>query len=194
MGENYHLVDKPVQQPLSMHPKKFALWLFIVTVVMIFAAFTSAHIVRQADGNWLIYETPPMLWVTSGIIVLSSVSMQWAYRAAKRDHLKQVKVAMSLTVVLGLAFLAGQLMAWDQLVDAGVYFVGNPAGSFMYVFTGVHGLHLVGGIVFLLFVLISSLKNKVHARRLLNMEMCTTYWHFLGGLWIYLFVFLLMNH
>ena len=194
MGENYQLVDKPVQQPLSMHPKKFALWLFIVTVVMIFAAFTSAHIVRQADGNWLVYEMPPMLWVTSGIILMSSVSMQWAYRAAKRDRLQQVKLAMTLTVALGIAFLVGQLMAWRQLVDAGVYFVGNPAGSFMYVFTGVHGLHLVGGIIFLLFVLISSLKNKIHAKRLLNMEMCTTYWHFLGGLWIYLFIFLLLNH
>ena len=88
MTEDYKLVDAPLEQPLSMHPKKFAMWLFIVTVVMIFAAFTSAHIVRQADGDWLIYDIPQMLWVTSGIILLSSVTMQWAYMAAKKDKLE----------------------------------------------------------------------------------------------------------
>jgi len=134
MTEDYKLVDAPLEQPLSMHPKKFAMWLFIVTVVMIFAAFTSAHIVRQADGDWLIYDIPQMLWVTSGIILLSSVTMQWAYMAAKKDKLEQVKLALSLTMILGIAFIYGQFQAWGQLVDAGVFFVGNPGGSFMYVF------------------------------------------------------------
>lgn len=194
MVEDYKLVDAPVEQPLSMHPKKFALWLFIVTVVMIFAAFTSAHIVRQADGDWLIYDIPPMLWITSGIILASSAFMQWAYIAAKKDKLEQVKLALSITTVLGLVFLYGQFQAWGQLVDAGVFFVGNPAGSFMYVFTGIHAAHLISGVIYLLYMLISSLRNKVHAKNMLNMDMCTTYWHFLGGLWIYLFIFLLLNH
>jgi len=194
MVEDYKLVDVPVEQPLSMHPKKFALWLFIVTVVMIFAAFTSAHIVRQADGDWLIYDVPPMLWITSGIILTSSIFMQWAYIAAKRDKLEQVKLALSITTILGLAFLYGQFQAWGQLVDAGVFFVGNPAGSFMYVFTGIHAAHLISGVIYLLYMLFSSFRYKVHAKNMLNMDMCTTYWHFLGGLWIYLFIFLLLNH
>jgi len=194
MVEDYKLVDVPVEQPLSMHPKKFALWLFIVTVVMIFAAFTSAHIVRQADGDWLIYDIPPMLWITSGIILTSSIFMQWAYIAAKRDKLEQVKLALSITTILGLAFLYGQFQAWGQLVDAGVFFVGNAAGSFMYVFTGIHAAHLISGVIYLLYMLISSFRYKVHAKNMLNMDMCTTYWHFLGGLWIYLFIFLLLNH
>lgn len=194
MVEDYKLVDAPVEQPLSMHPKKFALWLFIVTVVMIFAAFTSAHIVRQADGDWLIYDLPPMLWVTSGIILTSSIFMQWAYIAARKDKLEQVKIALSITTLLGIAFLIGQVKAWGQLVDAGVFFVGNPAGSFMYVFTGIHGAHLISGVIYLLYMLISSFRYKVHSKNMLNMDMCTTYWHFLGGLWIYLFIFLLLNH
>lgn len=194
MVEEYKLVDAPIEQPLSMHPKKFALWLFIVTVVMIFAAFTSAHIVRQADGDWLIYDIPPMLWITSGIILTSSIFMQWAYLAAKKNKLEQVKIALSITTVLGIAFLVGQVKAWGQLVDAGVFFVGNPAGSFMYVFTGIHGAHLISGVVYLLYMLISSFRYKVHSKNMLNMDMCTTYWHFLGGLWIYLFIFLLLNH
>jgi len=194
MAEDYKLVDVPVEQPLSMHPKKFALWLFIVTVVMIFAAFTSAHIVRQADGDWLIYDLPSMLWYTSGIIVLSSVFMQWAYIAAKRDKPEQVKLALSITTVLGILFLVGQVKAWGQMVDANVYFTGNPAGSFLYIFTGIHGLHLVSGVIYLIYMLISSFRYKVHSKNMLNMEMSATWWHFLGGLWIYLFIFLLLNH
>ncbi|MFY0592702.1 cytochrome c oxidase subunit 3 [Roseivirga sp.] len=194
MTEDYKLVDAPLQQPLAMHPKKFAMWLFIVTVVMIFAAFTSAHIVRQADGDWLIYDIPQMLWYTSGIILASSVTMQWAYMAAKKDKLEQVKLALSLTMVLGIAFIYGQFQAWGQLVDAGVFFVGNPGGSFIYVFTGLHVLHLVSGILYLLYMLIAAFKYKVHSKNMLNMDMSTTFWHFLGGLWIYLFIFLLLNH
>ncbi len=194
MVEDYKLVDAPVEQPLSMHPKKFAMWLFIVTVVMIFAAFTSAHIVRQADGDWLVYDIPSMLWVTSGIILASSGFMQWAYIAAKKDKPEQVKLALSIATVLGLAFLYGQFKAWGQLVDAGVFFVGNPAGSFMYVFTGLHAAHLISGVIYLLYMLVSSFRYKVHSKNMLNMDMCTTFWHFLGGLWIYLFIFLLLNH
>lgn len=194
MAEDYKLVDVPVEQPLSMHPKKFALWLFIVTVIMIFAAFTSAHIVRQADGDWLIYDLPSMFWYTSGIILLSSGFMQWAYISAKRDKLEQVKIALTITTALGVLFLFGQLKAWSQLVDEGVFFVGNPAGSFVYIFTGIHGLHLVSGVIYLIYMLISSFRYKVHSKNMLNMEMSATWWHFLGGLWIYLFIFLLLNH
>lgn len=194
MVEDYKLVDTPAAQPLSMHPKKFALWLFIVTVVMIFAAFTSAHIVRQADGDWLIYDMPKMLWYTSGIILVSSVFMQWAYWAAKKDKPEQVKIALAVTNVLGILFLIGQLKAWDELVANDVFFVGNPAGSFMYVFTGIHGAHLISGVIFLIYMLISAFRYRVHSKNMLNMEMATTWWHFLGGLWIYLFIFLLLNH
>ena len=80
------------------------------------------------------------------------------------------------------------------MVDAGVFFVGNPAGSFLYIFTGLHGLHLVAAVIYLLYLLISSFKLKVNSENMLNMEMCSTFWHFLGGLWIYLFIFLLLNH
>ena len=179
---------------LSMHPKKFALWLFMVTVVMLFAAFTSAYIVRQSEGNWLQFELPAAFWITSGIIILSSLTMHWAYLSAKKDNLDTVKLAMGITTVLGIAFLVGQFMAWEELVKENVYFVGNPAGSFVYVFTGLHGVHLIGGVVFLLIVLIQTFRYKVHAKNLDQIEMCATYWHFLDGLWLYLFLFLLLNN
>ncbi|MGM0945974.1 MAG: cytochrome c oxidase subunit 3 [Bacteroidota bacterium] len=183
-----------VEQPISMHPKKFALWLFMVTVVMIFAALTSAYIVRQAEGNWLDYELPSIFWVTSGIVVLSSVFLQWAYYSAKKDNITNLRIGMVASVVLGVAFLVGQWYSWVALVDIEVFFVGNPAGSFLYVFTGLHALHLISGVIFLIIVLISTFRYKVHSQSMNTMEMATTYWHFLGGLWIYLFMFLLLNH
>ncbi|WP_209330658.1 cytochrome c oxidase subunit 3 [Lunatimonas salinarum] len=193
MEEKLAFIEE-AEQPLSMHPKKFALWLFIVTVVMIFASMTSAYIVRQAEGNWLEFDLPDILWYTSGVIVLSSISLHWAYIAAKKDSFDQLKAALVITSVLGLIFLVGQWYSWVALVDRDVYFVGNPSGSFLYIFTGLHALHLISGVIFLIIVLISSFRYQVHSRNLPQMEMCVTYWHFLGGLWLYLFMFLLLNH
>ena len=183
-----------VEQPISMHPKKFALWLFLVTVVMIFAALTSAYIVRQAEGNWLEYELPEIFWYTSGIVILSSIALQVAYYSAKKDNFVGLRLGMVLTVLLGICFLIGQWYSWVALVDREVFFVGNPAGSFLYVFTGLHAVHLISGVIFLIIVLISTFRYKVHSQALNTLDMAATYWHFLGGLWLYLFLFLLLNH
>ena len=181
-------------QPIAMHPKKFALWLFMVTVVMVFAGLTSAYIVRQSEGNWLEYDLPGIFWVTSGIAVLSSLTLQWAYYSARKDNFLNIKIGMALTVLLGIGFLVGQWYSWVAMVDREVFFVGNPSGSFLYVFTGLHAAHLISGVIFLIIVLISTFRLKVHSRDMTAMEMATTYWHFLGGLWLYLFMFLLLNH
>ncbi|HMQ00442.1 MAG TPA: cytochrome c oxidase subunit 3 [Cyclobacteriaceae bacterium] len=192
MTGDLKLVEE-AKKPLSMNPKKFALWLFIVSVVMIFAALTSAYIVRQADGNWLLFDLPNLFWYTSGIIVASSITMHWALVSARKDNLESVKIAISLTSLLGFLFLAGQFYGWKELVENSVYFVGNPSGSFVYVITGLHGLHIISGVILLLIVLISTFRFRVHSRSLSLIEMCATYWHFLGGLWLYLFIFLLLN-
>jgi cytochrome c oxidase subunit 3 len=181
-------------QPIAMHPKKFALWLFMVAVVMTFAGLTSAYIVRQSEGNWLEYDLPDIFWFTSGIAVLSSLTLQWAYYSARKDNFNNLKIGMILTVVLGIGFLIGQWYSWVALVDRDVFFAGNPSGSFLYVFTGLHAAHLISGVIFLIIVLISTFRLKVHSRAMTAMEMATTYWHFLGGLWLYLFMFLLLNH
>lgn len=193
MTSDFKLVEEP-KRPLSMHPKKFALWLFMITVIMIFAALTSGYIVRQAEGNWVVFELPVEMWVTTGIILLSSVTMHWAYLEAKKDNLERVKLAISITSVLGVLFLVGQFYVWTILVKNDVYLVGNPSGSFLYILSGLHGLHIVSGVIFLIIVLISTFRYKVHSKNLSQIQMCTTYWHFLDALWIYLFVFLLLNH
>lgn len=192
MVKDLQLSEKP-DKTMSMHPKKFLMWLFIVSIIMLYAALTSAYIVKKGDGEWLVFEIPEVFWVSTGILVLSSITMQWAYYAARRNNISSLKLALGSTTGLGILFLFGQLMGWSSLVQQDVYFVGNPAGSFTYVLTGLHGLHLVSGIIFLIIVLFSAFKYKIHSRSLIKIEMCKTYWHFLDVLWIYLFVFLLIN-
>ena len=97
-----------VEQPISMHPKKFALWLFMVSVVMVFAGLTSAYIVRQAEGNWLEYDLPSIFWITSVTAVASSMTLHWAYFSAKKDNFLNLKNGMSLKILLGIPFLIGQ--------------------------------------------------------------------------------------
>jgi cytochrome c oxidase subunit 3 len=192
MTTDFKIVEEP-RKPISMHPKKFAMWLFIASVVMVFASLTSAYIVRQAEGNWLYFDLPDVLYATSLVIMLSSVSMQLAYWAAKKDKLERVKLYMAITSILGVVFCIGQLLAWGDLVKNSVYLVGNPSGSFLYVLTGLHAAHLISAIIFVLIVLVAAFQKKVHSGNLAQIEMCTTYWHFLGGLWLYLFVFLILN-
>jgi cytochrome c oxidase subunit III len=191
MATELRIVEE-AKRPLSMHPKKFALWLFLVTVFMIFAALSSAYIVRQSDGNWLLFELPNLFFMTTIMILVSSGTMHWAYLSVKKDNLETAKLAIGITTVLGVGFLIGQYLAWGEMVSGNIYLVGNPSGSFVYVISGLHGFHIVGGLVFLLIVLVSVFQLKIHSKNLLRIEMCATYWHFLGGLWLYLFVFLLV--
>ena len=185
------LVEEP-KRPLAMNPKKFGMWLFMASVMMMFMSLTSAYIVRQAEGNWVFFELPSLFYITSVIIVASSITMQWAFFAAKKDQAKTVRILLLVSSVFGLLFLVGQFFGWKQLVANSIYLVGNPSGSFLYILTGLHGLHIISAIIFLLIMLNASFKGKVHSQDMTKMEMCTTYWHFLGGLWLYLFIFLLL--
>lgn len=190
-------IVEEAKKQAGMNPRKFALWLFMVSVIMIFGALTSAYIVRQAEGNWLDFQMPTMFWISTGIILASSFTMHWAYFSAKKDDIEKTKVAMAITVILGIAFVVGQYLGWKELVASGVYLVGRDAsgvsGSFLYIISGLHGLHVVSGVIFLIFVLVAVFQLKVHSKRLAQIEMCTTYWHFLDALWLYLFLFLLLN-
>jgi cytochrome c oxidase subunit 3 len=185
------IVEEP-QKTLAMNPKKFAMWLFIGSVVMLFASLTSAYIVRQAEGNWLYFDLPSVFTVSTVVIIVSSLTMQLAFWSAKKNNLTQVKLLVTATFILAVVFLVLQFQGWKDLVAANVYLVGNPSGSFLYVITGLHGLHIISAVLFLMLVFFSAVRNKIHSKSLLQIELCTTYWHFLGGLWLYLFIFLLL--
>src|SRR5688572_10074780 len=103
MATELRIVEE-AKRPLSMHPKKFALWLFLVTIFMIFAALSSAYIVRQADGNWLLFDLPNLFFITTMVILVSSGTMHWAYLSVKKDNLETAKLAIGITTVLGIGF------------------------------------------------------------------------------------------
>lgn len=193
MIQDIHISETP-KKTMSMNPKRFILWMFMVSIIMVFASLTSAYIVRQAEGNWLAFSLPNILWYSTGILLLSSVTGQLAFRSAKQDNIGLVKIYLSLSIVLGVAFLISQVYTWGVLVDNNVYFVGNPSGSFLYVIMGVHGFHLISGLFYLLIMLAQAFRLKVHSKNLLHLGLSVTYWHFLDALWIYLFIFLMFNH
>jgi cytochrome c oxidase subunit III len=188
---------KPTQQSNEeqyvIHPSKFVLWLLIVASIMLFAAFTSGYIVRRGEGNWLIFDLPLLFTFNTIIIVISSVCMQWAYISAKKDNLPMTKAMLFATLALGITFGICQWLAWEDLVAHGIHLVGNPSESFIYIISGVHLAHMVGGIIFLLVVIAKTFQFKVHKKNLLSINLCTTYWHFLGLVWVYLFFFFTLN-
>ncbi|OIN58914.1 cytochrome c oxidase subunit 3 [Arsenicibacter rosenii] len=192
--ESVNFIEQEPEETLSMNPRKFILWLFIVSIIMLFAAMTSAYLVRRAEGNWLEYDIPPIFGYSTAVLIVSSLTIHWAYWAAKKDRFNTLKTAITITFVAGMAFLYMQFQGWVQLVDQKVFFVGNPAGSFMYVFTGLHAFHLISGLIVLLFALKASFQLRVHAKSLDQIEIAATYWHFLDILWIYLFLFLIYFH
>jgi len=193
MATEIKIVEE-AKRPMAMHPLKFAMWLFIVTICMLFAAWTSAYLVKRAEPGWSEVQIPSIFWVNTVIIITSSMTMAWAQRSARRDNLEMVKMALGITAILGVSFLVGQWMAWGKLVQLNEYFVGgNVSHSFLYVLTGVHGAHILGGVIFLVIVLISAFKYKVHSKNMISIELCATFWHFLDVLWLYLFIFLLLN-
>ena len=183
-----------LRQNLSMNPKKFLLWLGIVSIIMMFAAFTSAYLVRRAEGNWLEFGIPKIFTYSTIVLVLSSISMHLAYWASKKDRFLLLRSAISITFVLGIVFLVMQVLGWGELTRNNVFLVGNPSGSFFYVLSGLHGLHIISALLVLIFAMVASFQLKIHAKRLHQIEMCVTYWHFLDLLWLYLFIFLLYNN
>ncbi len=183
-----------INHNLSMNPKKFLLWLGIVSIIMMFAAFTSAYLVRRAEGNWLEFDIPSIFSYSTVVLLLSSVSMHFAYWAAKKDRFLILRSSISITFVLGIVFLVMQVIGWNELTKNNVFLVGNPSGSFFYILSGLHGLHIISALIVLIFALYAAFQLKVHAKRLNQIEMCMTYWHFLDLLWLYLFIFILYNN
>lgn len=189
-------MNQPIAQDddLKIHPQKVVLWVGMVSIVMLFAGLSSALMVRQGEGNWNYFEMPWVFWVTSLIVLLSSGTMHLAVQASRKNNLSASVTALWISALLGVAFLAGQFMGWMQLAEIGIYFRDNPANSFLIVLTGLHGLHLVGGIIAVITVLIKSILLLYKPGDSLGIELCATYWHFMGALWIYLFLLLLYHY
>ncbi len=179
----------------AIEPEKYriGMWVGLASILMLFIALTSAYIVRGVpalgggENDWFPIEMPAVLWLNTGVLLLSSVSIELARRALKRDEYGRFKVWISLTTSLGIAFLAGQLIAWRQLAAQGVFINSHPHSSFFYLLTSLHGLHLLGGVVALSFVTVAALRMRIGFKRRTAVDVTALYWHFMDGLWIYLF-------
>jgi cytochrome c oxidase subunit 3 len=169
------------------------LWVGMISIVMLFAGLTSAVIVRKSDGVWLQFYMPTMFWVSTVVILLSSGTLFMALQSAKKAKFSAVRVFLGITLFLGLVFTWSQVQAWAQLTDGQVYFTGsqsNASGSFLYILTLVHLLHLFGGLIALGVTFFKSFKNAYEPKNLLGLQVCSIYWHFLDAIWLYLFLFL----
>lgn len=185
--------EEPVKT-MSMNPKKFMLWLAIASITMMFAGWTSGYLVRKAEGNWHEFDLPNIFLYSTGVLVVSSAFMYLAVKAAKKDNFNTLKIAISITFAFGMAFLFMQWYGFSDLVKNQLHFSGSDvASSWIYVFVGIHGLHIISGLVVLLFSLVSSFRLSINSNNLTRIQLCATYWHFLDGLWLYLFFFLYFN-
>lgn len=170
-------------------PTRFGIWAFMGTVTMLFIGFTSAYMVRKTSADWRPLTPPAILWVNTAALLASSVTLQRARRVLGDWDLAATRTWVAVTGALGGLFVAGQLAAWRRLVAQGVYLASNPHSSFFYILTGLHGLHLLGGLAWFA-VIATRLWRLAVTPGEDGLGLFATYWHFLAALWIYLLLLL----
>jgi cytochrome c oxidase subunit 3 len=185
-------------ESLHFSPARYRIgvWVAIGSILMLFVALTSAYIVRSASSNdWQPIAMPKVLWLSTALILISSITIEISRRSLRRDNNAAYARWLTNTVVLGAAFVASQLFAWRQLVRQGVYMASNPYSSFFYLFTAAHGLHLLGGVMALTYLLFKTRTKRDtldgELRRVGAAEAATIYWHFMDALWVGLFALLM---
>jgi cytochrome c oxidase subunit 3 len=165
----------------------------IVSILMFFMALASAFLVRRgASGDWTPVHLPAVLWINTIALIASSITLELARRALSRLNLSGFHKLWTVTTSLGVFFLLGQLLAWRQLVAQGIFMASNPASSFFYIFTAAHGLHILGGVGALLYVLVRKFDHAGIALPTAA-EVASYYWHFMDGLWIFLLALLYLG-
>jgi cytochrome c oxidase subunit 3 len=165
----------------------------LVSILMFFMALASAFLVRRrTSGDWIPVHLPAVLWLNTFALIASSFTLERARRALSRLDLSAFRKRWALTTGLGVLFLIGQLVAWRQLVAQGIFMASNPASSFFYIFTAAHGVHLLGGVGALLYVLVRKFDNTTIALPAAA-EVTSYYWHFMDGLWVFLLALLYLG-
>jgi cytochrome c oxidase subunit 3 len=190
----------------KIHPHKFALWLGMGSISMMFAGLTSAYIVRQAQGNWRLFHMPLVFWISTAVILLSSATIFLGLRAFKARQMAKYRLLITTTLGLGLLFGALQCIGFWQLYHIpqetmleGQKLVetirvnGNPSESFLFIITGLHLAHILGGVIALLLVFLMAYRKRVKIYNATGLEIVAAYWHFVDVLWLYLFIFFLAN-
>jgi cytochrome c oxidase subunit III len=189
----------PFRHPDSRFNRyRIGMWVGLASVAMMFTSLSSAYIVRSATSNdWFPLAMPRVLFASTALILGSSFTIEVARRKLKRSFQDAYGRYLLLTALLGLGFLASQLIAWRQLAAQGIYLSSNPHSSFFYLLTGAHAVHLIGGLLALTFLWLRSrwrvsAEPAFIAKRQATADAVSIYWHFMDGLWIYLFLLLFL--
>ena len=195
-------------QGKKIHPHKFAMWVAMASISMMFAGLTSGYMVREAQGNWRYFSLPQVFWYSTAVIIASSVTIIFTTRAFKSRQIPRYRMLLMLTIFLGVLFCALQCLGLYQLYHtqqvirmngqilnetAPVKLTGNPSESFLLIIAGMHIAHIAGGIVALVISFFRSFRTRVKVYNATGIEIVAGYWHFVDALWIYLFVFFLAN-
>jgi cytochrome c oxidase subunit 3 len=180
------LVDFRGDNASSLPSAKIGLGVFLAVVGSLFALFISAYSMRMSMVDWRALPVPKLLWFNTGVLITSSIALQWAYMAARRNDMDGVIIGLLAGAASAVIFLVGQLLAWQQLKVAGYFVASNPANSFFYLITAMHGMHLMGGLVALGRTTAKVWRGAKMIQVRLSVELCAIYWHFLLLVWLVL--------
>ena len=171
------------------HTYQVGMLMAIAAIVMLFAAFTSAMVVRKGlSTDWVPTALPSILYLNTVILIASSAALELSRRSLAQGLGSRFALWLYATVGLGAAFVAGQLLAWRELGARGVYLSTNPSSSFFYLLTATHGIHLLGGIVALAYVAARAKTIARGEKKRTAVDVTALYWHFMDGLWIYILI------
>ncbi len=177
-----------------LHPHKLMMWMGMGSMFMVFAGLTSAFIFQKGKAaNWNSFELPKAFWISTVIIAASSYTMHKAVKAFKNRDKKQYKNLIIATMLLGLAFVALQCLGFYQLYEQQITLQGNLSNGFLYIISGLHIAHMIGAVIALAIMYLVALRKKVKVYSSVGVEVMATFWHFVDGLWLYLFFFFIIN-
>jgi cytochrome c oxidase subunit 3 len=168
------------------------MWVAIGSIVMMFAGLTSAFIVKSNQAGWQGITMPELFWVSTAVIIISSITLQMALRSFKQREMNQYRLLIGLTLLLGVAFVVLQGFGFQQLWQQKINFRGSGAGQFLYVIFGLHAVHVIGGVIALIIIFIKAFAGKTKLYSSVPVEVMATYWHFVDFLWLYLLIFFLI--
>jgi cytochrome c oxidase subunit III len=185
-------LNNVVDQNKKIHPYKFNLWVAIGSIIMMFAGLTSAYIVKRDQPGWTSFSMPIAFYYSTATILISSMTIFLARKSFVERRMVRYKKMVLATFVLGLIFMLLQWLGFRHLWVTGTTFHGSGAGQFLYIIAGLHGLHVLGGIIALITLWFKARNTRIRSYNTVPVDVVSTYWHFVDLLWIYLFIFFLM--
>ncbi|MCO6496523.1 MAG: heme-copper oxidase subunit III [Chitinophagaceae bacterium] len=186
-------MELAMNQEKKIHPQKYMMWMAITSILMMFVGLSSAFIVKRSQANWITLEIPQIFYYSTGVILVSSLTIAMAKRSFIRRLISRYAVWLGATAVLGVLFVVMQTIGFVELWNSGITVSRNASFSFLYVIVGLHALHVLGGVAGLLLMSFKSFSRKNIVYSPLGINLMSTYWHFVDILWIYLLVFMIIE-